>query len=74
MLMVFSPELQEFGNIHIKMAFMGTSLTVQWLRLCTPNARGTGLIPDQGTNTSAPHSGVMVTSLKDMNPTHLKGC
>ena len=26
-----------------------TSLVVQWLRLCTCNAEGTGLIPDQGT-------------------------
>ena len=26
----------------------GTSLAIQWLRLCTPNAGGTGLIPGQG--------------------------
>ena len=69
MLMAFSPELQVFGNIHIKMAFMGTSLTVQWLRLCTPNAGGTDLIPDQGTNTHPLQSGIMVISLQDMNPT-----
>ena len=33
---------------------MGTSLTVQWLRLCTPDAGGTDLMPDQGTNTGSP--------------------
>ena len=27
----------------------GTSLVVQWLRLCTSTARGTGLIPGQET-------------------------
>ena len=27
----------------------GTSLVVQWLRLCPPNAEGLSLIPDQGT-------------------------
>ena len=26
----------------------GTSLVVQWLRLCTPNAGGLGSIPGQG--------------------------
>ena len=28
---------------------LGTSLMVQWLRLCAPNAGGPGLIPSQGT-------------------------
>ena len=28
---------------------LGTSLAVQWLRSCTPNARSLGLIPGQGT-------------------------
>ena len=28
---------------------MGTSLEVQWLRLCTHNAEGVVSIPDQGT-------------------------
>ena len=26
-----------------------TSLAIQWLNLCNPNARGLGLNPDQGT-------------------------
>ena len=33
---------------------LGTSLLVQWLRLCTPNSGGTGLIPGRGTK--IPHS------------------
>ena len=28
---------------------VGTSLVVQWLRLCTPTAEGLGSIPGQGT-------------------------
>ena len=28
---------------------LGTSLAVQWLRACTPNARCLGLMPGQGT-------------------------
>ena len=30
---------------------MGTSLVVQWLRLCAPSAGGLGSIPGQGTRT-----------------------
>ena len=30
---------------------MGTSLVVQWLRLCAPSAGGLGWIPGQGTRT-----------------------
>ena len=32
----------------------GTSLVVQWLRLCAPNAGGSGLIPGQGTRSHTP--------------------
>ena len=28
----------------------GTSLVVQWLRLCAPNGEGLGSVPGQGTN------------------------
>ena len=31
-----------------------TSLVVQWLRLCAPNAVGLGLIPGQGTRSLRP--------------------
>ena len=34
----------------------GTSLVVQWLRLCTPKARGLGWIPGQGTRFYMPRS------------------
>jgi len=33
-----------------KIRTLGTSLVVQWLRLCASTARSTGLIPDAGTN------------------------
>ena len=33
---------------------LGTSLAVQWLRLCTPSARGPGSIPGQGTRSRRP--------------------
>ena len=33
---------------------LGTSLVVQWLRLCAPNAGGPGSIPGQGTRAHMP--------------------
>ena len=39
---------------HPKRAFPGTSLVVQWLRLCVPNAGGPGWIPGQGTRSYMP--------------------
>ena len=33
---------------------MGTSLVVQWLRLCAPSAGGLGLIPGQGIRAHMP--------------------
>ena len=33
---------------------LGTSLVFQWLRLHAPNARGSGLIPGQGTRSHMP--------------------
>ena len=35
-------------TITIKIANNGTSLVVQWLRLCAPNAGALGSIPGQG--------------------------
>ena len=35
------------GEITFKDVERGTSLAVQWLRFCTPNARGSGSIPGQ---------------------------
>ncbi|TEA28488.1 hypothetical protein DBR06_SOUSAS2010115, partial [Sousa chinensis] len=40
------------------------SLVVQWLRLCTPNAGGLGLIPRQGTRSHMPQLRVHVLQLK----------
>ena len=37
-----------------KNQLVGTSLVVQWLRLCAPNAGDTGLNPDGGTK--IPHA------------------
>ena len=34
---------------EIQNMLLGTSLVTQWLRLCTPNAGGSGLVPGQGT-------------------------
>ena len=37
-------------NLHVmRCQRTGTSLVVQWLRLCAPNAGGMGSIPGQGT-------------------------
>ena len=33
---------------------LGTSLVVQWLRLCVPSAGAAGLIPGQGTGSHMP--------------------
>ena len=35
-------------------AKFGTSLVVQWLKLCTPNVRGLGSIPGQGIRSQMP--------------------
>ena len=41
-------------TLDIKTQYGGTSLVVQWLRLCAPNAGGPGLIPGQGTKYCMP--------------------
>ena len=42
-----------------------TSLVVQWLRLCTPNAGGLGLIPGQRTRSHISQLRVWMPKLKD---------
>ena len=37
------------GLLNYKQKSVRTSLVVQWLRLCAPNAGGSGSIPGQGT-------------------------
>jgi len=41
---------------YIKELSPGTSLVVQWLRLCISNAKGAGLIPGCGTKEPIGHS------------------
>ena len=45
---------EESGKPGLKFSIQGTSLVVQWLRLCTPKAEGLGLIPGQGTRSHIP--------------------
>ena len=43
-----------------KTKIMGTSLVVQWLRPCAPNAAGPGLIPGQGSRSHMLQLGLAV--------------
>ena len=43
---------------------MGTSLVVQWLRLCTPNAGGPGSVPGQGTRSHMPQLKILHAATK----------
>ena len=45
---------EESGKPGLKFSIQGTSLVVQWLRLCTPKAEGLGSIPGQGTRSHIP--------------------
>ena len=49
-------ELEEAVALILRTAkrWPGTSLVVQWLRLCPPNAGGLGSIPGQGTRCHMP--------------------
>ena len=42
----------------------GTSLVVQWLRFCAPNAGDSGLVPSRGTGSHIPHVKVCMPQLK----------
>ena len=52
----------------------GTSLVVQWVRLCTPNAGGWGSIPGQGTGshmhaaTKSPHAATVSPDATTKDP------
>ena len=46
-------------------ANFGTSLVVQWLKLCTPNVRGLGSIPGQGIRSHMLQLRDRTTQLKD---------
>ena len=47
-----------------QLTLLGTSLVVQWLRLCTPNAEGLDLIPSQGSRSHMPQPGIHMLQLK----------
>ena len=55
--------------LRYKMYPWETSLVVQWLRLCTPNAGGLGLIPGQGTRPYMPQLRVHTPQLKILHVT-----
>ena len=48
---------------------MGTSLVVQWLRLCAPSAGGLGSIPGQGTRSHMPQLRIRMPQLKILHVT-----
>ena len=43
---------------------LGTSLVVQWLRLCAPKAEGQGTIPGHGTRFCMPQLGAFMPQLR----------
>ena len=47
---------------------IGTSLVVQWLRLCPPNAGGLGAIPGEGTRSHIPQLRVNMPKLRPSMP------
>ena len=51
-----------------KMNASGTSLGIQWLRLCTPNTKGLGSIPSWGTRSHMPQLGVHMPQLRVVMP------
>ena len=63
-----------FWNTYIpvqtqhKKSLAGTSLVVQQVRLCSPNAGGTGLIPGQGTRSRMLHLRACMPQLRACTP------
>ena len=55
----FLPRLLKLKNMP------GTSLVVQWLRLCTPSAGASCSTPGQGTRSRIPQLRVRMPELKD---------
>ena len=45
----YRKEIWPHVDMQLEKGGLGTSLVVQWLRLCTSIARGTGSIPGRGT-------------------------
>ena len=55
------------GRRHFKSEQIGTSLVVQWLRLCAPNAGGLVSIPGQGTRSHLQQLRVHMPQLKTLH-------
>ena len=47
-----------------KIAILGASLVVHWLRLRSPNAGGPGLLPGQGTSSHMPQGNILHATTK----------
>ena len=54
----------DYGTVIPIKKKTGTSLVVQWLRLCAPNAGGLGSIPGQGTRSHMPQLRARMPQLK----------
>ena len=50
--------------MHLLKERQGTSLVVQWLRLCAPNAGGLGSIPDWETRSCITQLGARMLQLR----------
>ena len=55
------------GNMAIEVS-EGTSLVVQWLRLCAPVSGGLGSIPGQGTRSHVLQLKILHAAVKIQNP------
>ena len=51
-------------EVKLKTTVRRTSLVVQWLRLCAPNAAGPGSIPGQGTKPHLPQLKILQAETK----------
>ena len=61
--------------LHLKYSLEGTSLVVQWLRLCVPNVGGPGSTPGQGTGSHTPQLEVLCAAIKTWSSQiHIKNC
>ena len=68
---LLKPGLENFEHYFISMweeVILGISLVVQWLRLCAPNAGGSGLIPGQETRSCIPRLRVQVVTKELVQP------
>ena len=56
----------DLPRVAVNYNILGTSLVVQWLRLCTPNIGGPGLIPSQETRSRMLQLRIHMPRLKDL--------